>query len=180
MTRWPSPATRSSQRNKAQAQCEVRQGCGKGGTRKAPLLRVACCEGDMPITGRGPTRSGARHGAASLLTGRRRSECPPSSRRPTTGVRVGPADQRPLTTTGRAASGTDARTWSTHKNAAESVADVGMGFVLSDVGMGFVFSDVDDVVVSTWTINDGTCGKADAPSIPTSVSAVVRQFAAGR
>lgn len=65
-------------------------------------------------------------------------------------------DQRPLTTTGRAASGTDARTWSTHKNAAESVADVGMGFVLSDVGMGFVFSDVDDVVVSTWTINDGT------------------------
>jgi primase-polymerase (primpol)-like protein len=42
-------------------------------------------------------------------------------------------DKRPLTTTGRAASSTDARTWSTYKNAAESVAGVGLGFVLSDV-----------------------------------------------
>lgn len=40
-------------------------------------------------------------------------------------------DKRPLTTTGRAASSTDARTWSTYKNAAESVAGVGLGFVLS-------------------------------------------------
>ncbi|MFG3014291.1 bifunctional DNA primase/polymerase [Streptomyces cinerochromogenes] len=43
------------------------------------------------------------------------------------------SDKRPLTTTGRAASSTDARTWSTYKNAAESVAGVGLGFVLSDV-----------------------------------------------
>jgi len=42
-------------------------------------------------------------------------------------------DKRPLTTTGRAASSTDARTWSTYRNAAESVAGVGLGFVLSDV-----------------------------------------------
>jgi len=43
------------------------------------------------------------------------------------------SDKRPLTTTGKAASSTDAGTWSTHKNAAESVAGVGLGFVLSDV-----------------------------------------------
>ncbi|MFF4070903.1 bifunctional DNA primase/polymerase [Streptomyces chartreusis] len=42
-------------------------------------------------------------------------------------------DKRPLTTTGRAASSTDARTWSTYRNATESVAGVGLGFVLSDV-----------------------------------------------
>lgn len=43
------------------------------------------------------------------------------------------SDKRPLTTTGRAASSTDPRTWSTYKNATESVAGVGLGFVLSDV-----------------------------------------------
>ena len=42
-------------------------------------------------------------------------------------------DKRPLTTTGRAASSTDPRTWSTYRNAADSVAGVGLGFVLSDV-----------------------------------------------
>ena len=42
-------------------------------------------------------------------------------------------DKRPLTTTGRAASSTDPRTWSTYGNAADSVAGVGLGFVLSDV-----------------------------------------------
>ncbi|MFD9205982.1 bifunctional DNA primase/polymerase [Streptomyces sioyaensis] len=39
----------------------------------------------------------------------------------------------PLTTAGMAASSTDPRTWSTHKDAADSKAGVGLGFVLSDV-----------------------------------------------
>jgi primase-polymerase (primpol)-like protein len=38
-----------------------------------------------------------------------------------------------LTTTGKAASSADSATWSTYKNATESVAGVGLGFVLSDV-----------------------------------------------
>jgi primase-polymerase (primpol)-like protein len=38
-----------------------------------------------------------------------------------------------LTTAGRAASSTDPRTWSTHKEAAASTAGAGLGFVLSDV-----------------------------------------------
>ncbi|MFE5159162.1 bifunctional DNA primase/polymerase [Streptomyces sp. NPDC056697] len=43
------------------------------------------------------------------------------------------ADKRPLTATGMAASTTNPRTWSTYKEATESVAGVGRGFVLSDV-----------------------------------------------
>ncbi|GLV73459.1 hypothetical protein Shyhy02_14610 [Streptomyces hygroscopicus subsp. hygroscopicus] len=42
------------------------------------------------------------------------------------------ADKRPLTVAGMAASSTDPRTWSTHKDAATSTAGVGLGFVLSD------------------------------------------------
>lgn len=38
----------------------------------------------------------------------------------------------PLTVAGTAASSTDPRTWSTHKDAAASTAGVGLGFVLSD------------------------------------------------
>jgi primase-polymerase (primpol)-like protein len=43
------------------------------------------------------------------------------------------ADKRPLTVAGMAASSTDPRTWSTHKDAAVSTAGAGLGFVLSDV-----------------------------------------------
>lgn len=43
------------------------------------------------------------------------------------------ATKVPLTTAGMAASSTDPRTWSTHKDAAASTAGVGLGFVLSDV-----------------------------------------------
>lgn len=42
------------------------------------------------------------------------------------------ADKRPLTVAGMAASSTDPRTWSTHKDATASTAGVGLGFVLSD------------------------------------------------
>lgn len=43
------------------------------------------------------------------------------------------ATKVPLTSVGMAASSTDPRTWSTHKDAAASTAGVGLGFVLSDV-----------------------------------------------
>nr|WP_248493463.1 bifunctional DNA primase/polymerase [Streptomyces sp. PLM4] len=43
------------------------------------------------------------------------------------------ANKTPLTTAGMAASSTDPRTWSTHKDATASSAGVGLGFVLSDV-----------------------------------------------
>ncbi|MDX2575883.1 DNA primase [Streptomyces scabiei] len=42
------------------------------------------------------------------------------------------AEKIPLTVAGKAASSTDPRTWSTHKDAAASSAGVGLGFVLSD------------------------------------------------
>ncbi|MFD7461328.1 MULTISPECIES: DNA primase [unclassified Streptomyces] len=43
------------------------------------------------------------------------------------------AKKVPLTVAGMAASSTDSRTWSTHKEAVSSTAGVGLGFVLSDV-----------------------------------------------
>ncbi|MEV7425145.1 bifunctional DNA primase/polymerase [Streptomyces sp. NPDC091212] len=42
------------------------------------------------------------------------------------------ATKVPLTVAGTAASSTDPRTWSTHKNAIASAVGVGLGFVLSD------------------------------------------------
>ncbi|WP_259471518.1 hypothetical protein [Streptomyces shenzhenensis] len=42
------------------------------------------------------------------------------------------ADKAPLTVAGMAASSTDPRTWSTHKDATASTAGVGLGFVLSE------------------------------------------------
>ncbi|MFH8803223.1 bifunctional DNA primase/polymerase [Streptomyces sp. NPDC017936] len=51
------------------------------------------------------------------------------------------ADKRPLTVAGMAASSTDPRTWSTHKDAAASTAGVGLGFVLD--GDGIVCLDLD-------------------------------------
>lgn len=42
------------------------------------------------------------------------------------------ATKIPLTVAGMAASSTDPRTWSTHKDATDSTAGVGLGFVLSD------------------------------------------------
>ncbi|WP_030962702.1 DNA primase [Streptomyces sp. NRRL S-378] len=43
------------------------------------------------------------------------------------------AEKVPLTTAGKAASSTNARTWSSYADAAASTAGVGLGFVLSDV-----------------------------------------------
>jgi primase-polymerase (primpol)-like protein len=43
------------------------------------------------------------------------------------------ADKRPLTTAGKAASSTNARTWSTYAEASASHIGTGLGFVLSDV-----------------------------------------------
>ncbi|WP_229994397.1 hypothetical protein [Arthrobacter sp. Bi26] len=45
------------------------------------------------------------------------------------------ADKRPLTATGRAASSTASRTWSSFESAAASSVGVGLGFVLGD-GIG--------------------------------------------
>ncbi len=50
--------------------------------------------------------------------------------------------KRPITTRGRAASVTDARTWATFEAAASSTAGDGLGFVLD--GDGIVCVDVDD------------------------------------
>ncbi|MFE9792602.1 DNA primase [Streptomyces goshikiensis] len=61
------------------------------------------------------------------------------------------ADKRPLTTTGKAASSTSAATWSTHKEAVESVAGVGTGFVLSDVD-DIVCVDIDHCLAPDGTL----------------------------
>jgi primase-polymerase (primpol)-like protein len=57
------------------------------------------------------------------------------------------ATKVPLTTTGMAASSTDPRTWSTHKDAVASTAGVGLGFVLSDVD-DIVCIDLDHAINS--------------------------------
>ncbi|WP_406396668.1 DNA primase [Streptomyces sp. NBC_00882] len=101
------------------------------------------CEGDMPITARADARTCstrcrvAAHRATKKrvfpleLTTRKRWV-----RRSTRKV--------PLTTVGRAASSTDPRTWGTYRNATESVAGVGLGFVLD--GDGIVCVDLDHAI----------------------------------
>lgn len=92
----------------------------------------AYCEGDMPIAARADARTCSTRCRVALHRAEKKRVIPLELTTRDRWVRRA-SDKRPLTTTGRAASSTDPRTWSTYKNAVESVAGVGLGFVLSDV-----------------------------------------------
>jgi primase-polymerase (primpol)-like protein len=92
----------------------------------------AHCGGDMPITARADARTCSGRCRVALHRAEKKRVIPLELTSRDRWVRRA-GDKRPLTTTGRAASSTDPRTWSTYKNATESVAGVGLGFVLSDV-----------------------------------------------
>lgn len=92
----------------------------------------AHCGGDMPLAARADARTCSTRCRVALHRAAKKRVFPVELTTCDRWVRRA-SDKRPLTTTGRAASSTDARTWSTYKNATESVAGVGLGFVLSDV-----------------------------------------------
>lgn len=89
------------------------------------------CDGDMPLAARADARMCsarcrvAAHRAKKTRLPYELTDRDRWIRRSATKV--------PLTVAGTAASSTDPRTWSTHKDAAASTAGVGLGFVLSDV-----------------------------------------------
>ncbi|MFF9525345.1 bifunctional DNA primase/polymerase [Streptomyces achromogenes] len=89
------------------------------------------CEGDMPITARADARTCSTRCRVAAHRAAKKRVFPSELTTRDRWIRRA-SDKRPLTTTGRAASSTDARTWSTYKTATESVAGVGLGFVLSD------------------------------------------------
>lgn len=90
------------------------------------------CSGDMPVVARADARTCSTRCRVAAHRAAKKNTLPVELASRDRWVRRA-ADKRPLTTTGRAASSTDPATWSTHKSATESVAGVGIGFVLSDV-----------------------------------------------
>ncbi|MFJ4821149.1 hypothetical protein [Streptomyces sp. NPDC088801] len=60
------------------------------------------------------------------------------------------ARKAPLTTVGTPASSTNPRTWGTYRNATESVAGVGLGFVLNGDGVACI--DLDHALTSDGTV----------------------------
>lgn len=89
------------------------------------------CDGDMPLTARADARtcSGRCRVAAHRAN---KTPLPAELTDRDRWIRRS-ATKIPLTVAGMAASSTDPRTWSTHKDATASTAGVGLGFVLSDV-----------------------------------------------
>ena len=61
-------------------------------------------------------------------------------------------DKRPITPSGRPASSTDSRTWSSHATAARSRAGAGLGFVLDGDGIACIDLDhcLDGTTVTPW------------------------------
>ncbi|MFI9123897.1 bifunctional DNA primase/polymerase [Streptomyces bikiniensis] len=91
----------------------------------------AHCGGDMPLAARADARTCSGRCRVALHRAEKKRVVPLELTSRDRWVRRA-ADKRPLTTAGRAASSTDPATWSSHKNATESVVGVGLGFVLSD------------------------------------------------
>ncbi|MFJ9819698.1 bifunctional DNA primase/polymerase [Streptomyces sp. NPDC101151] len=94
--------------------------------------QCAHCEGDMPIVARADARTCSTRCRVALHRAMKKRVIPDELTTRDRWVRRA-ADKRPLTVAGMAASSTDPRTWSTHKDAAASTAGAGLGFVLSDV-----------------------------------------------
>lgn len=98
------------------------------------------CGGDMPITARADARTcSGRCRVATHRAGKR--QAPPDEMTTARRWVRRSAAKVPLTTVGTAASSTDPKTWATYKTARESVAGVGLGFVLN--GDGIVCLDLD-------------------------------------
>lgn len=90
------------------------------------------CAGPMPITARSHARTCSNRCRMARSRAKARNPLPDELTTCDRWVRRS-ADKRPLTVAGMAASSTDPRTWSTHKEAAASTVGTGLGFVLSDV-----------------------------------------------
>lgn len=90
------------------------------------------CAGALPIMARAHAKTCSPRCRKALSRAKARNPLPAELTTRDRWVRRA-ADKRPLTVAGMAASSTNSRTWSTHKEAAASTAGVGLGFVLSDV-----------------------------------------------
>ncbi|KUN16505.1 DNA primase [Streptomyces antibioticus] len=90
------------------------------------------CAGPMPIMARAHAKTCSPRCRKALSRAKARNPLPVELTTRDRWVRRS-ADKRPLTVAGMAASSTDDRTWSTHKDAAASTVGAGLGFVLSDV-----------------------------------------------
>ncbi|MFJ5731119.1 bifunctional DNA primase/polymerase [Streptomyces paradoxus] len=98
------------------------------------------CEGSMPITARADARTCSTRCRVAAHRAAKKRVLPVELTSRDRWVRRSAA-KAPLTTTGRAASSTNPRTWGTYKNAAESVAGVGLGFVLNGDGVACIDLD---------------------------------------
>jgi primase-polymerase (primpol)-like protein len=92
----------------------------------------ANCGGDMPLAARADARTCSVRCRVAAHRAAKKKVLPDELTTCDRWVRRA-ADKRPLTVAGTAASSTDSRTWSTHKDAAASTVGAGLGFVLSDV-----------------------------------------------
>jgi primase-polymerase (primpol)-like protein len=98
------------------------------------------CDGDMPITARADARTCSTRCRVAAHRAAKKRVFPLEMTARKRWVRRS-ATKVPLTTVGRAASSTDPRTWGTYKNATESVAGVGLGFVLNGDGVACIDLD---------------------------------------
>lgn len=105
-----------------------------------PMRRCEHCEGNLPATARSDARFCASR--CRVAAHRRRNTLPSAMTSERRWVRRA-ANKMPMTVSGRAASSTDPKTWTTHAAATESTAGVGLGFVL---GGGFGCVDLDHCI----------------------------------
>ncbi|MEU5765041.1 DNA primase [Streptomyces asoensis] len=105
----------------------------------------AWCRGDMPITARSDARTCSVRCRVAAHRAAKKRVFPLELTTRDRWVRRSSA-KVPLTTVGKAASSTAPRTWGTYRNATESVAGVGTGFVLN--GDGIVCIDLDHAIAA--------------------------------
>ncbi|MER7482805.1 DNA primase [Streptomyces sp. NPDC126510] len=100
----------------------------------------AWCGGDMPITARADARTCSARCRVAAHRAAKKRVFPLELTSRDRWVRRSVA-KVPLTTVGTPASSTNPRSWSTYRNAVESVAGVGLGFVLNGDGIACVDLD---------------------------------------
>ena len=109
----------------------------------------AWCEGDMPITARSDARTCSVRCRVAAHRAAQKRVFPVELTSRDRWVRRSSA-KVPLTTVGTPASSTNPRTWGTFRNATESVAGVGLGFVLN--GDGIACIDLDHALAPDGTV----------------------------
>ena len=105
----------------------------------------ARCGGDMPITARTDARTCSTRCRVAAHREAKKRVFPVELTTRDRWVRRS-TTKAPLTTVGTPASSTNPRSWSTYRNAAESVAGVGLGFVLN--GDGIACLDLDHALAA--------------------------------